>query len=871
MDGWEQADPIQQGWCPIGIVSMFTLVLLVSGCAGYRIDPSGEHIFIPAESTGAVPPASSAAPVYDPGPYRDVPSGPSPCSEIVVTPQEMAAPVGTEVVLIASVRGQDAYMRTNQRVEWTIPPESVGEFVDFSEATFTDYLVGDFTRPRKVTDRFVITSSVRRYLRLTRGTPSPNDDVYVRPGQAWISVTSPIEGTSVVSAYAPCVNDWQRRVQTAVIHWVDAEWQFPSPAIVSAGGRETLVTTVTRRRDGSPCTGWRVRYEIAGGAPAALGTDGTQVVEVPVDESGQAAVDIYQNQPAGGTTQIRVQIIRPGEVAGAAGKRLVISSGTALVTWSAPQLNVRVSGPTAAGKGSTGTYTIEVSNPGDLPADNVVLTHQLGEGAQLQSSNPQATDTGSQLQWQVGRLGARETRTYQVTYLYEATGSFSCCAQATADAGLSAEHCTTTSVGVASLSMTIQGPQEAVVGDEVSYVIELTNRGQAAATNVIVRDTFERGLQHAVAQGGVERAIPGGVAPGETKRIGVTFRVVESGRWCHTVNVTADGQSPISQQACVTVRERETPPPPHPAPSVPGDTGSPPPETAPGTLPPTEGSPLPPAEQPAPPDTQPPEPTPPSDSQPRSADQSISLEVEGPAQVQLGDSVHYEFQLVNVSQDDLQDVQVFVEHDPSLETLRGSEGFRYVGERLQYDLPTLEPNKGAKLHLYFRATEVRAQACVQVEVVLPDGGRVQRQRCTAVEPTSLPGTSRTEPADGGALALQILDRHDPIRVGRSKTVVFRVNNSGAASHREVTLEVETTPQLRIDRLQTRGPAGLDARSTETVARFRPLDALPPGQSLEYQVALVAQQPGSAAITGRVSSRSLAEPVISERETLVVAQ
>ncbi|GAB6167413.1 hypothetical protein JCM19992_34130 [Thermostilla marina] len=914
------------------------------GCLGYRIDPTGERLFIPANTP--VEPGSPANAVIDPGPYRAVPSRGSLCSDLVVTPAETAMPVGSEVVLIASVVGKDDYMVTNQRVEWTIPPESVGEFVDFAKAGLTDYLVGDFTRPRKITDRFVVTSSVRKYLQLTRGTVSPDDDVYIRPGQAWVTVTSHVEGTSVVSAYAPCVQDWQRRVQTAVIHWVDAEWMFPSPVILPAGGRGTLTTKVTHRSDGSPCSGWKVRYEITGGAAAAFGPSGGQVAEVPVDSMGQATVDVYQTQALGGTTQVRIQIIRPGDAPGAGGKQLNIGCGSTMVTWSAPQLSVRVTGPGVVGRGGSGTYTIEVSNPGDLPAQNVVLTHPVMQGAMFQASSPPAVNSGTQLQWQVGTLSAHETRNFQVTYSFPNTGALSCCAQATADGGLSAQNCTNTTVGTSQLELVVRGPDQATVGQEVTYIVELINRGQVAAPNIVVRDTFDRGLQHPAAVGGIERALPGGVNPGETKRISITFRVVEAGSWCHTVTIFSDGQAAASRQMCLTASAAPQPAqptpsatgaaPPTPQPGATSNPGTSPLEggigISPGTSPPPgsstpsvpttpplggsgtgavgEGGPSTPGETStgASAGTLPPLPgtnagaMPPETGSGTSAVQPpgpapVDVTFTGSPNVRLGESARYQVEIINRGTTSLEGVRVLIDYDETLEPTHGSSGYTFVGNALQW-VVDLEPNKGVRLTLNCKATQVKEQACVNVKISIPDGRELERTACTRVEPIGFPGTlppgtetplpegntgvpasptgasdSPTMPpaAPGGSadpLLLSVVDRYNPIAVGRTKQVVFKVINQGSTAANDVVLKVESSPSLRLDRVQSRGPTALDGRSSAQSIIFQPMSTLGPGEQVEYNVVMSAESPGEAVVSAEVQAAGLS-PVVRQVTTTVV--
>ena len=85
-----------------------------------------------------------------------------------------------------------------------------------------------------------------------------------------------------------------------------------------------------------------MRYEISGGPPAGFSPDGVQAIEVPTDSAGQASVEIFQKEPAHGTNKICIQVIRPGDLPGANGQRLVVGSGTTMKTWTAADLAVKI-------------------------------------------------------------------------------------------------------------------------------------------------------------------------------------------------------------------------------------------------------------------------------------------------------------------------------------------------------------------------------------------------------------------------------------------------------------------------------------------------------------------------------------------------
>jgi len=310
------------------LVTGIACAVVLAGCAECRwprIDATGERVF--------VPPAESPNPRYTELPAGQLPSDPV---ELLLAPRVTVAPVGSEVVLLAGVAGSDNYLRMNERVEWAISGGSVGQFVEIEKGTYWDYLVGDFTRPRIASPTYAVGSTSRRSLRLTRGTPTPSDDVFVKEGQTWITVTSPVEGSTYVTAFAREVYGWDRHKQGAIIHWVDAQWRFPPPAIVPAGGRQVLTTTVTRQSDQCPSAGYRVRYTISGGPLAGFAPSGAPTVDVETNAAGQASAEIVQQQPAAGTSVVAIQVIRPSPIGAPAGMGLVLGAGSTVVTWSAP-------------------------------------------------------------------------------------------------------------------------------------------------------------------------------------------------------------------------------------------------------------------------------------------------------------------------------------------------------------------------------------------------------------------------------------------------------------------------------------------------------------------------------------------------------
>ena len=815
-----------------GLVSILAAIglcaVVPAGCASFqvpKIDPSGERLFVVGDDISDPTAANSNFSDY-PGKIRSANT-----SAVVLFPRATVAPVGSEMVMLAAVRGSDGYLRTNERVEWMLSPTGVGEFVEVDKGSWTDPLVFDYTWARKIDNNFAVNSTSRRLLRMTRGTSRLDDDVHVLRGQAWVTVTSPVEGTSSVTAYAPNVHGWESRQDSARIHWVDAQWSFPAPTISSAGSTRVLTTTVARHTDQSARSGWLVRYEILDGPAAGFSPSGTQVAEVPTDDSGAASVEIFQKQPTAGTNRIAIRVICPaGFCVSELREPLTVGSGCSLVTWSSADVAVRISGPAVGSIGHTLKYRIEVSNSGDLAADDVVVTGVVPGGMSFVSANPPAEQTGSTIRWPVGSLGMGQTRTFEAEYRAQREGTAEVCAEASAAGGFSASKCVVTAVEAPKLEVEIRGPERANVGDEVTYELVVTNRGQVAATDLVILDSFDPGLEHAIEPGNLIKKEFGRLEAGESRSIGVVFKVVQVGRLCHEVEVRGPGGVSASARACVeaTAATRtavpDSPPPPPP---VTADTA---PRDRPGPAPVTDPS-------------------------------ALSVEIVAPRTCVIGDKPKFQILVTNKGNQTLTEVNVSCLLDPKLYVLEASAGYewRQSDGAILFKLPPMPPGGVSLLSEVLCECVAEAdRARLSVEVTCREG--VRKNEETSVEIRS------DTPTPPNGLKINIDAPRGPIGPDQDLTCQIRVANNGLVADRNVVVEVIVPEEMVIDRLRTRGPA-LYAIEQQRIS-FYPVDELGLNEELEYRIGLRTRASGDVVLQATVTSYNLSAPLVVEEKMTI---
>ncbi len=354
------------------------------------------------------------------------------CGQLLLTPLSIVAPVGGEVILLAGICGKDEFLVTNEPIEWMLSPTSVGEFVEVGDDAKGQrrsfWKRDDSPRVEKLGVDFARGRTSREAGNITRGTANPADDLPIRTGQTWISITSPNEGISKVTALAPDSDVWDQRRQTATIYWEDAEWDFPLPKFASSGEVVTLVTHVWRSDKSIGAEGWEVRYRVLNKELANFrGNEGySPEIEVKADKNGVAKVDIEIGKQPGmpipprGTAAVEIQVVRPKRPSENI-PELILAVGTTTVTWTAPQLQLNVSGPESAVPGQILNYYAKVANIGDVDAENVTISLKLPPGMVLQpNSTPPTQQTPDSLTWGPSRIPLKQMADISINMLANA-------------------------------------------------------------------------------------------------------------------------------------------------------------------------------------------------------------------------------------------------------------------------------------------------------------------------------------------------------------------------------------------------------------------------------------------------------------------
>lgn len=466
-----------------------------------------------------------------------------------VRPIEATNPVRTQHVIIATIYDEKGQPRRHRRVEWML--EGVGNIVEVNEN-------GLFPgRGYKVDNRYAVSYTDNCEHLITRGNSDPSDDFMIRPGQAWCVITSAVEGDTHVTVYAPEIHDWDHHKVFVTKHWVDAEWQLPPPAVNRAGTEHVFNTRVFRHTDHEPLANYRVRYRILDGPPASFLPGHSQEVVVLTDLAGNANITMAQVAPVMGVNRIGIDIIRPPDPCAPDGPAgIVIGRGETTKEWQAPQISINKSVPPSVLIGQEVPYTVTVTNTGQVETQTLTVRDTIPEGLQYLRSDPAAHVEGKDLIWTLAPLPAGQQHTIHANFLSQRAGPIVNCATVTSADGLRDEKCVTTNITVPGIEVTKTGPATGVVGVPIDYQIIVTNPASGPATNVLLTDDFDAGLEHESHANPVKLEV-GTVGAGESKSVTLTLTPKQPGKLVNRVVATADGNLIARANHVVTVQQAQ--------------------------------------------------------------------------------------------------------------------------------------------------------------------------------------------------------------------------------------------------------------------------------------------------------------------------
>jgi uncharacterized repeat protein (TIGR01451 family) len=532
------------------------------GCAGLpRIDPSGERCLIwPSQQQAVLPPTTgnlTAPPVVTdpifPAPPavtpNVVPGAPAPVVPTVpfetlsMTPDRVLAPVGSEVILRTGICTRENYLLTCQKIDWLVARESAGQLVAVGGRGWFVNPVLPWNKGKKIDNNYGVGYTAHVDYTIDRGTENTADDVEIVSGQGWASFTSPVEGTSYITAVAEAVTGWPQRRAMGTIYWVDVQWEFP-PAQISSSGSQVLSTIVRRQTDGTPLPGWVVRYEVLEGGGTLTGGPSNQIIEIVTGADGRASVEATPVGGSGNTTKVALQLVRPAEVMPGNMPRLVVANGASTITWNGgnsylppadnlegtiptypipgtsdsaqsdtpitpsptptqpsmpkrPVLDIEVRGSETGQVGGEARFEVIIRNTGDAEATGLVINDRFDAGLRHPGDNLGTRTIDKRLS---ATIPPGQSHTEYITF--EIVGAGNLCHDVSVRSAQGADAAKRACINVPmrdleqmpGMEVRKDGPRLSTVGETVLFTLSVKNTGAIPLTNVEVLDEYDAAL-----------------------------------------------------------------------------------------------------------------------------------------------------------------------------------------------------------------------------------------------------------------------------------------------------------------------------------------------------------------------------------------
>ena len=470
------------------------------------------------------------------------------------------APLGSQIVLVASVLDKDGTPRRDRRVEWIV--DGPGNIIEADES---GWYAG---RGYKVDNKYAVTHTSYIPKTITRGNDDAKDDVGIEPGQTFIVISSAVPGETVVTAYAPEVFNRDSGLVVTKVMWGDARFKFPEPTTVRIGGETTLATSINPT-SADAGGNFRVRYRVIDGPAAVLvskGTDGTAAslsgsggkeADAFTDANGEAAVRLVQTDPKAGKTRVAVEVVKPPE--SGSGPGTVVGRRETTVEWATAEVKLKVTAPPVASAIGTFPVTVSLDNAASVDSKDARVRVTLSDGATMVRSEPPPVrqDEKGGLVFELPPVTGKGKQPITLQLKPARVGPVTVTADAVTADGSQASTSATTRVEQGKLQLLLEAPPLALAGERIAARVSLTNGGAAAAENVSVWARFDDGLTSPTGRSPVE--LTGGtLTPGQTKTFDLPLSAKATGRY--TVRATATGDGNLSASAeplVVDVRKAE--------------------------------------------------------------------------------------------------------------------------------------------------------------------------------------------------------------------------------------------------------------------------------------------------------------------------
>lgn len=221
----------------------------------------------------------------------------------------------------------------------------------------------------------------------------------------------------------------------------------------------------------------------------------------------------------------------------------------------------------------------------------------------------------------------------------------------------------------------------------------------------------------------------------------------------------------------------------------------------------------------------------------------LDLSVIGPSSRTIGSRAEFLVKLSNVSDIDLNNIQVAISYDPALIPREASIGSERETGQLKWDLDTVRKGEGVQLQVEFECEVAAEYACLRVNVTSADLPNEQVSACLKVTPAA------------GVLDVQVRDTKDPIARGEETTYEVSIENRGLQPAKDISLQAKIPRMFRVVSVEAhQGNQKLNLRPEvkQNILTVSPIRELPTDAFLRYTILVKAIGSGDGELEVTIS-------------------
>ncbi len=220
----------------------------------------------------------------------------------------------------------------------------------------------------------------------------------------------------------------------------------------------------------------------------------------------------------------------------------------------------------------------------------------------------------------------------------------------------------------------------------------------------------------------------------------------------------------------------------------------------------------------------------------------LTITNDGPQRQYIGRPVTYEITVTNRSEVSAKNTAIENTIPEGVTSIEASEGAKYSGSKLVWDLGTLAPNTYKKVRVSYTPTKA--------------GTLVNDAIATAYCTEPVTALAKTMVTGISAVLMEVVDVDDPVKVGNRATYVISVTNQGSAAATNIRIVC-----ILEDNVQYVSSAGATAGSIEgQMVKFLPLSSLVPKAKAAWRVVVAAVKPGDVRFKVIMNADQLTRPV-----------